>query len=697
MRAIRAVARSGGGHATADADPEPERVRRATRAWKLRFLGAAVVALPVMLAMVPGLAGRMPHAFHDDRVLFVLATAVLFGAGWPFLRGAVASVRRRAADMDTLIALGSGTAWAWSTAVTFAPRALAGEGGVPASWWDASVGIVALVCLGKWLEERAKGKAGEALRSLAALLPAVAHRLGGAAESDVPLDDVVPGDRLRVKPGERVPVDGRVEAGASAVDEAILTGESVPVAKAPGDAVTGGTQNGTGVLTIVAEHVGAETALRRIVALVREAQSAKAPVERLADRVSAVFVPVVLAIALCAAGAWWAFGPEPRAVEAVATLVTTLIVACPCALGLATPTAVLVATGRAAGRGILFRRGATLERAEKVTTVLFDKTGTLTLGKPTVTDLFALDGDERTLLAWAAAVEKSSEHPLAGAVLRRAAADGLEVHPAERFESEPGGGVTGTVHGDDGAPREVFVGTETYLSAHGIDVAPLRARAAELSAAGRTPLLVGVDEDDVRRAVGIVAVADPVRPEAREAVAALRRRGLSTALVSGDRREVADAVARELGIERVVAPVRPEAKAAEVARLRGEGAVVAFVGDGVNDAPALAAADVGIALGAGADVAREAADVTILSDDLSRVDDALTLSRATMRTIRRNLFWAFAYNVVGIPIAAGLLVPFGGPRVHPAFAAGAMAFSSVLVVTNSLRLRRLPLGAKGPA
>lgn len=681
--------RPGGGAVTAEVEEDPEKAlrERSIRAWRARFLVGAAVSAVVMLASMHATRGWLPSWLADWRTQFALAIPVQFGAGWPFLAGAWASIRRRSPDMDTLIAMGTLAAFVYSALATFVPSLFVGEGLVHEVWYDSAVVIVTLVCLGRWLEDRAKGRAGEAIRRLAGLEPKTARVLRDGREADVPVADLAVGDRVRVRPGERVPADGRVVDGQSAVDESMLTGESLPVDKGPGDPVTGGTLNRTGSFTFEATKVGAETTLRQIVRLVREAQGSKAPIQRLADRVAAVFVPSVLAVAAVAFALWWALGPDPRVNHALQSFVTVLIVACPCALGLATPTAILVGTGRGAERGILVRDGETLETAHRVTAVLFDKTGTLTEGRPEVTDVVALDGDEGRLLSWAASVELASEHPVAKAVVTRAQAGGMVVTAADRFESVPGRGVSGTVHGDDGSPRDVFVGNAGYLSSKGVDPAPLLPRAEALAAGGKTPLLLGIDEDSGKRPLGVIAVADAVKPHAKAAVLRLKGMGLVVGMVSGDRKATAEAVAKEVGIERVLAEVLPDRKADEVKRLRAEGHVVAFVGDGVNDAVALAAADVGIAIGAGADVAREASDLTLVADDLSRVADAILLSRRTMRAIRQNLFWAFAYNVAGIPIAAGLLVPFGGPRLDPMLAAAAMALSSVFVVTNSLRLR----------
>jgi Cu+-exporting ATPase len=672
--------------AAADVDDEREVRAKAAKAWRTRFLvGAAITAL-VLPGSMHAIRHALPAWLADDRLLFALALPVQFVVGWPFLAGAWAAVRRRSADMDTLIAVGTLAAFLYSTVATFFPAVLTGGSVVPETWWDTSVAIVTLVCLGRWLEERAKGRAGEAIRRLLDLAPRTARRVQGGREEDVRVEALVVGDVVRVRPGERVATDGAVLDGASSVDESMLTGESMPVAKAPGDAVTGGTVNVAGSFTFRATRVGADTALARIVRLVREAQGGKPPIQRLADRVSAVFVPVVLVVAAATFAVWLAWGPAPAATHALRAAVTVLIVACPCALGLATPTAILVGTGRGAEHGILFRDGATLEVAHRVRTVLFDKTGTLTRGEPEVTDVVPASGDARALLEATAAVEAPSEHPLAKAVLARAERDGVPVRAATAFSTVAGRGVVGTVGG-----RTLVAGSAGWLREKGVDPAPLEADSGRLAAEGKTPLLVGDAGPGSARALGVLGVADAERPEAAEAVARLEAAGIGTAMVTGDRKATGEAVGRRVGVDRVLAEVAPEAKAAEVKRLRAAGEVVAFVGDGINDAPALAAADVGIAVGAGTDVAIESAGVTLVSGDLRRVSEAMALSRLTMRTIRQNLFWAFAYNVAAVPVAAGALVPLGVPAVDPMVAAAAMALSSVSVLANSLRLRRARL------
>jgi Cu+-exporting ATPase len=532
------------------------------------------------------------------------------------------------------------------------------------------------------LEARAKRQTSAALRRLVQLQPRSARVARGGQELDVPVEDVVPGDVVVVRPGERIPVDGELVSGASAVDESMLTGEPLPVSKRPGDRVVGATLNGTGSFRYRATSVGADGVLARIVRLVREAQGSRAPIQRLADRISGIFVPVVLSVSVATFVVWFVAADAAPGVRALVAAVAVLVIACPCAMGLAVPTAVMVATGKGAELGVLVKGGEALERAEAVDTVVLDKTGTVTEGRPAVTEVVASNPaalDELRLLALAAAVERASEHPLAAAIVAHAAARGAAALPVDEFESLTGRGARGAVGG-----RHVLVGSRALLREAGVDPAPLDDRASSLSARGGTTVFVAVDGV----LAGLLSIADPVRRTSREAVARLRRMGLEVVMLTGDARATAEAVAREVGVERVVAGVLPEGKLAEIERLQREGRVVAMVGDGINDAPALARAEVGIAMGSGTDVAVEAADVTLMRPDLRAVADALALSRRTMRTMRQNLFWAFAYNVLGIPIAAGVLYPALGLLLSPVLASAAMAGSSVSVVGNSLRLRR---------
>jgi Cu+-exporting ATPase len=644
-------------------DPAEE-VRRLARETAL----AAALTLPVFVAEM---GGHLFPAFHHWLMglipmqtlwlaQFLLVTLVLLGPGRRFFAKGLPALARGAPDMNSLVAVGTGAAWAYSTVVTFAP-ALVPEN-ARAVYFEAAAVIIVLILLGRMLEARARGRAGAAIARLVRLQPKLARLEDG---SEVPVASLVPGQRVLIRPGERVAVDGVVVSGASALDESMLTGESVPVTKHPGDAVTGGTVNGTGALVVEVRQVGAATVLARIVALVEEAQGTKLPVQALVDRVTLWFVPVVMGIALVAAAGWLLAGQGMAA--ALVAGVSVLIIACPCAMGLATPVSILVGTGRAAELGVLFRKGEALQRLSEVQVVAFDKTGTLTLGQPVVTDLIGAE-----VLALAAAVEAGSEHPLAGAVLAAAAARGLAVPMAEGFDAVPGYGARAVVAGD-----VVAVGSQRMF-AQVPDA--LAAAAARLAGEGKGLLFVG----DATTARGLIAVADPVKPSSVAALAALRAMGLRVAMVTGDNAVTAGAIAARLGLDDVQAGVLPDGKGEAV---RAMGAGVAFVGDGINDAPALAAAEVGLAMGTGTDVAIEAGDVVLMSGDPLGVADAITISRATMRNIRQNLAWAFGYNAALVPVAAGLLVPFGGPQLSPMLAAGAMALSSVFVLTNALRLR----------
>ncbi|HVY44236.1 MAG TPA: heavy metal translocating P-type ATPase [Minicystis sp.] len=618
--------------------------------------------------------------------LALTAPVVLWG-GYPFFARGAQSVRARSLNMFTLIALGTGAAFLYSIAATvlpgFFPPAAHGHG--PDVYFEAAASIVVLVLVGQVLELRARARTGAALRALLGLAPKTALRVEpGGAEREIDLDAVGVGDLLRVRPGERVPVDGVVVEGETSIDESMVTGEPLPAAKGPGDAVTSGTTNGTGGFVMRAERVGEGTLLARIVELVARAQRTRAPIQRLADRASAVFVPVVLAVALVAFAAWLALGPAPRLPHAVMSAAAGLLIACPCALGLATPMGILVGTARGASAGVLVRDAEALERLEKVDTLVVDKTGTLTEGKPVVASVFAIGAlAEDRLLALAASVERGSEHPLAGAIVAAAEARGLALSQASGLASAPGRGVAARV-----GAQSVALGTARYLEGLGAKVpAELAARVATEREAGRTAVLVAVDGE----AVGGVSVADPVRATAKAALEALRAEGLRVVMLTGDARATAEAVARALGIDEVHAEVLPDGKAEVVAALQKEGRVVAMAGDGVNDAPALARADVGIAMGTGADVALESAPMTLVRPDLAALVRARRLSRATMRNIRQNLALAFVYNAAAVPLAAGALYPLTGLLLNPMIASAAMSLSSVSVVSNALRLRRAAL------
>jgi Cu+-exporting ATPase len=682
----RAVAAAGYAASPArTADDRADRQAAEIAGTRRRMLWAAVFVLPVFALEMGGHAiPALHHALTGLvgvtgwRLIQMLPiTAALAGPGRGFFARGVPGLLRGRPDMDALVALGTGAAWSYSTMATLVPGLF--PAGTAQVYFEAAGMIVLLVLVGRWLEARARGRAGAAIARLARLQPDTAPVIRDGEPVDLPLAEIAVGDTILVRPGARIPVDGSVVAGESHVDEAMITGEPVPVAKGPGAALIAGTVNAAGALTMRAERIGADTVLARIVATVERAQAAKLPVEAVVDRVTARFVPVVIAIAALAVLAWLIFGPDPALGMALVAGVSVLIVACPCAMGLATPISVTVGMGRAAELGILFRKGDALQRLGQVRMLAFDKTGTLTEGRPAVTDLSAVEGwTETALLRLAAAAEAASEHPLARAVTDAAAARKMALPKAEEFRAVAGQGVIATVDG-----RRVALGNAALMAAEGADTAARDAMATDLARNARSPVFVAVD----RQLAGVMGLADPLRASARPALKRLHELGIETAMITGDRAEVAEAIAREAGIDHVAAQRDPEGKLAEIARLKGDGPV-GFAGDGINDAPALAAADTGIAIGTGTDVAIEAADVVLMSDDLEGVARAVALSRATMRNVRQNLFWAFAYNTALIPVAAGALYPLTGTLLNPALAAMAMALSSVFVVTNALRLRR---------
>jgi len=654
-----------------------------------RFAVSAALTLPVFALAMGEMIPRWPlsHTFPSAWLQAALATPVVAWCAAPFFARAWTSLRPLRPNMFTLIALGTGAAWLASMAALLAPGAFPESmrdmhGRVPV-YFEAAAVIVTLVLLGQVLELRARERTGDAIRALLRLAPKTARRVTDDGEEDVPLEAVAPGNRLRVRPGESVPVDGAVLSGESAIDESMITGEPMPIAKTRGDSVTAGTLNGTGTFVMRADVVGQGTLLARIVSLVADAQRSRAPSQRLADAVSAWFVPAVAACALLAGAAWLALGPEPRGAHALVAAVSVLIIACPCALGLATPMSIMVATGRGARAGVLFRDAEALETLAQVETLFVDKTGTLTEGKPALASVQPAEGaSERELLRIAAALERGSEHPLAAAVLAGALARGIEAPAASGFAALTGLGVRATVDDADCA-----LGNAAFMRERGVDIAPLRARAEEFRRKGQTVVFAARGG----RLLGMLGVADPIKPSAAEAVAALRADGVKLVLLSGDQRATAEHVARQLGIDEVVAEVLPQQKLDAVRERQRRGERVAMAGDGVNDAPALAAANVGIAMGAGADVALKSAGVTLVRGDLRALVRARRLSRATRRNIRQNLFWAFAYNALGIPLAAGVLYPLTGTLLSPMLAAAAMAFSSVSVIGNALRLRGVRL------
>ncbi len=658
-----------------------------------RFVVSAVLSLPLFaLAMIADLfPSWLPAGLSMGAVQwieFFLATPVVLWGGWPFFVLGWQSVKNRSLNMFTLIALGVGVAWLYSMAALLFPEifpeTMRMEGGLVDVYFEAAAVITALVLLGQVLELRARSKTNSAIRMLLELAPKTARILReDGTEEDIPLDQVQPGDRLRVRPGEKIPVDGKVLEGSTFVDESMVTGEPNPAEKAPGDTVVGATLNGTGGLVIRAEKIGADSLLGRIVQMVSEAQRSKAPIQKLADTVAGYFVPAVVLTALLAFAAWLFWGPQPRLAHAIVNSVAVLIIACPCALGLATPISIMVATGRGALSGILIKNAEALETMEKVDTLVVDKTGTLTEGKPKVESTGNAEGlPAEKVLFFAAALEKASEHPLAEAIVKAAAERGLEVPDSEEFQSLTGKGVTGKVEG-----RDTALGNAKLMEALGIEAGVLEEKAERLRAEGKTVMLLAVDG----RPAGWIAVADPIKESTPEAIRDLHAEGIRIVMLTGDSRATAKSVAKKLGIDEVEAEVLPEQKSRAVEKLRSQGRVVAMAGDGINDAPALALAHVGIAMGTGTDIAMESAGVTLVKGDLRGIVKARRLSRATMRNIRQNLFFAFVYNTVGVPVAAGVLYPFFGILLSPIIAAAAMSFSSVSVITNSLRLRRTRL------
>ena len=669
------------GHAT-PSDIDRERQARAIeqRALQQKLLVSLVLSVPIFFGSMGSMLPWVPSWLQHPYVLLVLATPIQFWVGWQFYQGFWAATKHKTADMNSLIALGTSAAYGYSVAVTCMPSLFAGLDLGSHVYYDTSAIIITLIILGRLLEARARGQASEAMRKLIGLRAKTARLLRHGTEMDIPVEDVAIDDLIQVRPGEKIPVDGTIVEGHSTLDESMLTGESIPVDKGVGDQVFGATLNKTGSFTFRATRVGKETMLAQIITLVEEAQGSKAPVQRLADYVASIFVPTVLGIALVTCIVWALFGPPPALTFALLNCVAVLIIACPCALGLATPTAIMVGTGKGAEHGVLFKNAASLETAHTLQAIIFDKTGTLTQGQPAVTDVVTYNGfTADQVLCLAAAAEHGSEHPLGSAIIEAARGRALVLERPTDFTALPGHGIRAVV-----GQQPVLVGNEKLMLDEGISFGKLTESAERLAQAGKTPLFVAVE----KQAAGLIAVADTLKPSAKATVTALHALGLEILMLTGDNRRTAAAIGQQLGIDRLLAEVLPQEKAHQVKQLQAEGKVVAMVGDGINDAPALAQADIGIAIGTGTDVAMEAADITLISGDLGGVVTAMQLSRRTIRTIRQNLFWAFFYNVLGIPLAAGVLYPLLGVLLNPAFAAAAMAMSSVSVVSNSLRLRR---------
>lgn len=649
---------------------------------KIKFAIGAVLSSVIFL-------GSMQHWFSFLEgiprssmliILFVLTTPVVFWVGSRFFSGAWKAARQKTTDMNTLVAVGALAAYVYSVLATFFPGMFASASLSPHVYYDGAAIIITLILLGRLLEAQAKGKTSSAIKRLMGLKPKTARVIRNGNEVDIPIEEVVPGDFIVVRPGEKIPTDGIIVSGTSTVDESMLTGESMPLLKEAGQQVFAATLNKSGSFVFKATKVGAETALAQIIRFVEEAQGSKAPIQRIADKVASIFVPLVFLTGILTFVIWFFFVPDPLFSRALLNFVSVLVIACPCALGLATPTAVMVGTGIGAENGILIKGGESLEKAYKLTMVVFDKTGTLTRGEPEVTDIVTAPGEEtKRVLQVAMSLEAVSEHPIAAAIVARGREHNLVSKPVDRFEAVPGLGVRGYIDGS-----HYLLGNLRFMEREGIQVYHLADEAHRLADEGKTCVVIA----EGSRAIGLIGVSDVPRETAKESITALRDMGLSVAMITGDNQKTAKAIGSALGIEHILAEVLPHEKAKEITRLRSEGHVVAMVGDGINDAPALAAADIGIALGAGTDVAMEASDITLVKNDLTSVPMAIKLSFETMKVIRQNLFWAFIYNIIGIPIAAGALYPFFGIVLNPEFAAAAMALSSVSVVSNSLRLRR---------
>lgn len=661
----------------------PEDKDAETEALRHKFVFALFFTMPLLVVamgkMAPGMSSLMVDVMVERKWIwleFVLASPVLFYAGWVFFRTGWAELRHLSPGMNSLVMLGASAAYFYSLAALLAPGIF--PEGTATSYFEAAGVIVTLILLGKYLEAIAKGRTSAAIKKLMQLQAKTARVIRDGQEIEVPIEDVVLGDLVIVRPGERLAVDGIVTEGASYVDEAMITGEPVPVEKGPGADVVGGTVNKSGALTIKATRVGGDTVLNQIIRMVEEAQSSKPEIQKTADRIAGVFVPIVMAVALATFAVWLSIGPEPALNFAFVAAVSVLLIACPCAMGLATPTAIMVGTGKGAELGVLIRKGTALEQLAKVDTIILDKTGTLTLGQPAMTDFIVLNGAEGDVLSLVAAAESKSEHPIAEAIVRAARERGLDIPKTTSFQAEPGYGIEAEAGG-----RKIQVGADRYMERLGLDLTGAAGQAAEMAGQGKTPLYAAIDGT----LACVIAVADPLKESSRQAIAAIHDLGLEAAMLTGDNKLTADAIAAQVGIDRVMAEVLPETKALEVKRLQAEGRKVAFVGDGINDAPALAQSDVGIAIGTGTDIAIEAGDVILMSGDLLGIVNALALAKRTMRTIRLNFFWAYAYNVALIPVAAGALYPLWGVLLNPMLAAGAMSFSSIFVVTNSLRLR----------
>jgi Cu+-exporting ATPase len=665
---------------TASVDHEKEARDREIRKLGLKTLVGVLFSIPLLMGMLSEWFPGMPKWLTNHFVQFLLATPVHFWVGWQFHVGFWKALKHKTADMNTLVSLGTNAGYIYSTVVTFSPGFFMGEGIHAGVYFETVAILHTLIILGRFFEARAKGRTSEAIKKLMGLQAKTARVVRDGQETDIPIEQVQVGDSVVVRPGEKIPVDGAVLQGSSAVDESMLTGESIPIEKLPGSELYGGTLNKTGSFRFKATKVGKETILAQIIKLVETAQGSKPPIERTADKIAGIFVPIVISIAVLSFGVWYFFGPQPALIFALANFMAVLLIACPCAIGLAAPTAVMVGVGKGAEHGILFRGAEALELASKLSTVVLDKTGTLTKGEPSVTDVVAAIGfSEKDILFYAASAEKGSEHPLGEAIVKRAVdEDHLSLESARFFNAIPGHGIEANISG-----KKILLGNLKLMRSRKVALDGFEEKAQHLADAGKTPMFIAIDG----RPAGIIAVADTLKPNSKQAVDAMHKLGLEVAMITGDNKRTAEAIARQLGIDRVLAEVLPQDKAEEVKRLQAEGKIVAMAGDGINDAPALAQADVGIAMGTGTDVAMEASDITLISGDLRGIVTSVALSKRTMRTMKQNFFWAFAYNTVLIPVAAGILYPVAGILLSPLLAGAVMAFSSVSVVSNSLRLR----------
>lgn len=661
-------------------DEEQKEKKKELNKLRTKVIISLILGVLILWGSFPGLINTSPAILRNFWIQFILATPVQFWAGFAFYQAAIRAIKHRTANMDTLVVIGTTVAFGYSVFVTLFPNIVTRIGIEPMPYFDTTAIIIGLILLGRYFEAKAKAGTSEAIKKLIGLQAKTARVLRDNKEIDIPINEVVIGDIIRVRPGEKIPVDGVIVDGESSLDESMITGESMPIDKTSGDTVVGATMNKTGTFTFRATKIGGETMLAQIIKLVQEAQGSKAPIQRLADLVSSYFVPVVIMLSIFTFAVWYIFGPAPTLLFALLNTVAVLIIACPCAMGLATPTAIMVGTGKGAEHGILIKDAESLEIAHKINTIIFDKTGTLTKGKPEVTDIVPIDSISKDeLLKLAGSIEKGSEHSLAEAIVKEAEAKQLVLSKVDKFQAIPGHGVEGVVDG-----KRIVFGNKRLMDKEGIDTASSINQISDMENDGKTVMMIGIDN----KLVGLIAVADIIKESAKDGLIALQKLGIEVAMITGDNKRTANAIGQKLGINRILAEVLPDQKEAEVRKIQAEGKVVAMVGDGINDAPALAAADVGIAMGSGTDVAIEAADITLINKDLKSVAAAIVLSKKTMKTIRLNLFWAFGYNIILIPVAMGALYPFFHILLNPIFASVAMATSSVSVVSNSLLLKR---------